>query len=82
MLAAVAMVRQTTEIMRPQQNRVSAKNNHGVAAMLAATREVMAAIVRAEEVLQEVAGMVLVGHKEEVDTEGAVSQKVSSLILE
>ena len=81
MLVAVAMVRQTTGIMRPRQNRVSAKNNHGVAAMLAATGEVMAAIVKAEEILREVADMALVGHKEAVNMAGAVSQKVSSLIL-
>ena len=49
--------------------------------MLAATGEVMAAIVKAEEILREVADMVLVGHKEAVDMAGAVSQKVSSLIL-
>ena len=49
--------------------------------MLAATGEVMAAIVKAEEILREVADMVLVDHKEAVDMAGAVSQKVSSLIL-
>ena len=82
MLVAVAMARQTIGIMRPRQNRASAKNNHGVVAMLAATGEVMAAMVKAEEILREVADMVLVGHKEVVDMAGAVSQKVSSLILE
>ena len=78
---AIVMLRQTIGIMRPRQNRASAKNNHGVAAILAATEEVTAAMVKAEEILREVADMALVGHREEVDTEGAVSQKASSLIL-
>ena len=76
------MLRQTIGIMQPRQNKASAKNNHGVAAILVvATGEVMAAMVKAEEILREVADMALVGHREVVDMEGAVSQRVSSLIL-
>ena len=79
---AVVMIRQTIGIMRLRQNRASVKNNHGVAAILGvATVEVTTAMVKAEEILREVADMALVDHREEVDTEGAVSQKVSSLIL-
>ena len=67
--------------MQPRQNRASAKNNHGVAAILGgATEEVTADIVKAEEILREVADMALVGPRGVVDMEGAVSQKVSSLI--
>ena len=80
--AEIVMVRQTSEIMRPRQNRASAKNNHVVAAILGgATEEVTAAMVKAEEILREVADMALVGHREVADMEEAVSQKVSSLIL-
>ena len=81
--AAIVILRQTIGIIRPRQNRVSAKNNHVVAAILGgATEGVTAAMVKAEEILREVADMALVDHREEVDTEGVVSQKVSSLILE
>ena len=80
--AAIIILRQTIGIMRPRQNRASVKNNHGVVAMLAATGEVTAAIVKAEGILREVADMALVDHRVVVDMEGVVSQKVSSLILE
>ena len=69
--------------MRPQQNRASVKNNNGVAAIpVVATGEVTAAMVKEEGILREVADMALAGHREVVDMEGVVSQKVSSLILE
>ena len=80
--AEIVILRQTIGIMRPRQNRASAKNNHGVAAILGgATEEVTADIVKVEETLRKVEDMALVGHREVADMEEAVSQKVSSLIL-